>query len=157
MANRASSVPRCAVLIGTYLSGKTTLLDCILSRVDLVSERAYKFHAGAPSDLMEIPASILAREQEERAHLLEALADYDDALLEQILERRVPGTETIYENLTRDLQLGVIEPKEDWPGWDEVSAHLPESETLDLINKLRSLKQGTATFECVIAGSIISH
>lgn len=84
--------------------------DNVVGYVDLVSERAYKFHEGAPSDLVEIPASILAREKEERAHLLEALADYDDALLEQILEDRVPGTETIYENLTRDLQLGAIVP-----------------------------------------------
>jgi elongation factor G len=37
--------------------------------------------------------------------------------------------------------------KDGWTGWDEVSAHLPESEILDLINELRSLTQGTATFE----------
>ena len=38
-------------------------------------------------------------------------------------------------------------PKDGWSGWDEVAAHLPESEILDLINELRSLTQGTATFE----------
>ena len=27
-----------------------------------------------------------------------------------------------------------FEPKDGWSGWDEVSAHLPESETRDLIN-----------------------
>ena len=82
----------------------------IVGFVDLVSERAYKFHPGAPSDLIEIPQSVLAREKEERAHLLEALADYDDALMEQILDDVVPGSETIYANLTRDLQLGAIAP-----------------------------------------------
>jgi len=40
-----------------------------------------------------------------------------------------------------------FEPKDGWPGWDSVVAHLPESETLDLINELRSLTQGTASFE----------
>ena len=84
--------------------------DQIVGYVDLVSERAYKFHPGAASDLIEIPASVLAREKEERAHLLEALADYDDALMEQILEDKVPGTETIYDNLTRDLQNGAVVP-----------------------------------------------
>lgn len=39
------------------------------------------------------------------------------------------------------------EPKEGWKGWDEVRAQLPEAETLDLINELRSLSQGTGTFE----------
>lgn len=82
----------------------------IVGFVDLVSERAYKFRPGAPSDLVEIPASVLTREKEERAHLLESLADYDDALMEQVLEDIVPGTETIYQNLTRDLQLGAIAP-----------------------------------------------
>ena len=82
----------------------------IVGFVDLVSERAYKFHPGAPSDLIEIPASVLQREKAERAHLLEALADYDDALMEQVLDDIVPGTETIYENLTRDLHLGAIAP-----------------------------------------------
>ena len=37
--SRASSGPRCAVLIGTYLSGKTSLLDCILSRCGAVTRR----------------------------------------------------------------------------------------------------------------------
>lgn len=82
----------------------------IVGFVDLVSERAYKFHPGAPSDLIEIPAAVLQREKAERAHLLEALADYDDALMEQVLDDVVPGTETIYENLTRDLQLGAVAP-----------------------------------------------
>jgi elongation factor G len=40
-----------------------------------------------------------------------------------------------------------FDAKDGWSGWDEVSAHLPESQTLDLINELRSLTQGTATFE----------
>ena len=40
-----------------------------------------------------------------------------------------------------------FEPKDGWKGWDEVSAHMPESETLDLINELRSLSQGTASFD----------
>jgi elongation factor G len=39
-----------------------------------------------------------------------------------------------------------FEPKDGWKGWDEVSAHMPESETLDMINELRSLTQGTASF-----------
>ncbi|MCH2345424.1 MAG: hypothetical protein MK321_13095 [Pseudomonadales bacterium] len=40
-----------------------------------------------------------------------------------------------------------FEPKAGWKGWDEVSAHIPESETIDMINELRSLSQGTASFE----------
>ena len=34
----------------------------------------------------------------------------------------------------------------DWPGWDTVKAHIPESELQTLIVELRSATQGAATF-----------
>jgi elongation factor G len=36
--------------------------------------------------------------------------------------------------------------KSDWPGWDVVSAHLPQSELHDLIVELRSLTMGVGSF-----------
>ena len=36
--------------------------------------------------------------------------------------------------------------KPDWPGWDVVSAHLPQSELHDLIVELRSLTLGVGSF-----------
>ena len=36
--------------------------------------------------------------------------------------------------------------KPDWPGWDVVSAHLPQSELHDLIVELRSLTMGVGSF-----------
>jgi elongation factor G len=86
--------------------------ETVTGYVDLVSERAWKFkdNGGGPSDLIEIPASVLEREKQERTQLLEALADYDDTLMEELLEDKVPGTEEIYANLTKDLQEGMIVP-----------------------------------------------
>ena len=37
-------------------------------------------------------------------------------------------------------------PKEDWQGWDEVNAYLPQSELHDMIIELRSLTLGVGTF-----------
>jgi elongation factor G len=37
--------------------------------------------------------------------------------------------------------------KPGWTGWDEVSAHIPQSELHDLIIELRSLTLGVGTFE----------
>ena len=37
--------------------------------------------------------------------------------------------------------------KPGWTGWDEVSAHIPQSELHDLIIELRSLTFGVGTFE----------
>jgi len=36
--------------------------------------------------------------------------------------------------------------KPDWPGWDVVSAHMPQSELHDLIVELRSLTLGIGSF-----------
>ena len=78
--------------------------------VDLVSERAYRYQAGKPSELIEMPDVIKEREGEARQELLESLADFDDNLLEQLLEDKVPASDEIYQQLTKDLQEDKIVP-----------------------------------------------
>ncbi|MEX2298114.1 MAG: elongation factor G [Dongiaceae bacterium] len=78
--------------------------------VDLVSERAYRYKEGQPSDLIQMPEDAKERESEARREMLEALADFDDALLEQLLEDAVPSTEAIYAQLTKDLSDDLIVP-----------------------------------------------
>jgi elongation factor G len=78
--------------------------------VDLVSERAYKYKPGQASDLVKIPDGVLPDEQATRAGLVEKLADFDDKLLEQLLEDVQPSKEEIYSHLTRDLSGDLIVP-----------------------------------------------
>ncbi|WP_029009107.1 elongation factor G [Azospirillum halopraeferens] len=84
--------------------------DRITGYVDLVSERAYHFNPHNPSDLVEIPAALKEREAEARQEMLEALADFDDALLEQLLEEVTPDTTRVYEDLAKDLADDLIVP-----------------------------------------------
>ena len=84
--------------------------DHIIGYVDLVSERAYEYNADKPSRLVQIPDSVLTREQEARQELLEHLADFDDALLEQLLEDVQPGKDEIYGQITKDLADDLIVP-----------------------------------------------
>ncbi|MCH7864164.1 MAG: elongation factor G [Proteobacteria bacterium] len=84
--------------------------DKIVGHVDLVSERAFKWTEGKPSDLIEIPGEVKDREQEARTELLESLADFDDNLLENLLEDVIPTTEEIYTSLTEDLRQSLIVP-----------------------------------------------
>ena len=84
--------------------------DAITGYVDLVSERAYKYQPGSPSALIELPESVRGRNAEARQELLETLADFDDGLLEQLLEDVVPPKEEIYNYLTRELQADRIVP-----------------------------------------------
>jgi elongation factor G len=78
--------------------------------VDLVSERAWHFNPNKPSDLIALPDSVREREAEARQELLEALADFDDALLEQLLEDVDPDPDAVYAQLARDLQSDLIVP-----------------------------------------------
>jgi len=84
--------------------------DAVTGYVDLVSERAYKYQEGKASDLIQIPEDAKEREEEARREMLESLADFDDALLEQLLEDAVPSTEEIYAQLTKDLVSDLIVP-----------------------------------------------
>ena len=84
--------------------------DVVTGYVDLVSERAYQYKPGQPSDLIPIPTTVKDREQEARAGLLEALADFDDSLLEQLLQDTVPSKEDIYKHLTKNMRADRIVP-----------------------------------------------
>lgn len=78
--------------------------------VDLVSERAFRWRPGDASELIQLPEAVAEREQEARVGMLEALADFDDTLLEQLLEDVIPSSNEIYASLTRDLQQDQIVP-----------------------------------------------
>jgi elongation factor G len=78
--------------------------------VDLVSERAYTYKPGQPSDLIPLPDGFWDQEADTRTGLIEKLADFDDALLEQLLEDVQPSKEDIYKHLTDDLRKSLIVP-----------------------------------------------
>ncbi|MBT3307672.1 MAG: elongation factor G, partial [Alphaproteobacteria bacterium] len=82
----------------------------IIGHVDLVSERAFQWTPGQPSELIEIPGSVQNREEEARVELLESLADFDDTLLEELLEDIIPSSEEIYNSLSNDLKNSYIVP-----------------------------------------------
>ncbi|HVO02030.1 MAG TPA: elongation factor G [Candidatus Cybelea sp.] len=84
--------------------------DEVTGYVDLVSERAYQYHPGKESDLIKMPEEMLPREQEARTSLLEALADFDDGLMEQLLSDAIPSKDEIYQQIRKDLADDLIVP-----------------------------------------------
>jgi len=84
--------------------------DVVTGHVDLVSERAFHWQEGKRSELIQLPESVTDREQEARAEMLEYLADFDDGLLEELLEDIVPSSDEVYANLTKDLHENLIVP-----------------------------------------------
>src|SRR5262249_26793966 len=75
----------------------------ITGYVDLVSERAYQYRPGQASDLIPLPEGFWDQERETRSGMIEKLADFDDALLEKLLEEVEPSKEEIYQHLTRSM------------------------------------------------------
>ncbi len=78
--------------------------------VDLVSERAYRYKPSGASDLIEMPAEILPREAEARRELLETLSEFDDTLLEQLIEDIAPEKSLIYRDLHDEFGADQIAP-----------------------------------------------
>ncbi len=78
--------------------------------IDLALERAFLFRKNAPSERVEIRPSDLGREKEARFHMLEQLADYDDALMETLLSDLAPEKDLVFGDLSREFGDGLICP-----------------------------------------------
>jgi len=78
--------------------------------IDLALERAHVYREHAPSEVIEMPSALAEREQEARFSMLEQLADYDDELMEQLLEDVPPPRDKVFDDLATELREGVICP-----------------------------------------------
>ena len=84
--------------------------DIVTGFIDLALERAYVYREHAPSEVMAIPDPLAVHEKEARFSMLEKLADYDDELMEQLLEDVPPPRDKIFDDLSKELRDGLICP-----------------------------------------------
>lgn len=82
----------------------------LIGFIDLVSEQAYHYHPGGPADPVPLPPSLKEQEKAARADMLEALANFDDHLLEELLEEIEPPQEEILQDLKMELGADLIVP-----------------------------------------------
>lgn len=78
--------------------------------VDLALERAYVYRSGDASKQVDIPSELADREADARFQMLEKLADFDDALMEALLEDATPDPQTVFADLAQELGDGLITP-----------------------------------------------
>jgi elongation factor G len=71
--------------------------------VDLALERAFAYRENAPSERVEPSEDVLVAEKDARFHMLEQLADFDDALLEALVSDVTPEQDMIFGDLVREL------------------------------------------------------
>jgi elongation factor G len=84
--------------------------DIMTGFIDLALERAFVYREHAPSEVMPIPETFADPEKEARFSMLEKLADYDDALMEQLLDDVPPPRDRVFDDLAKELREGLICP-----------------------------------------------
>lgn len=78
--------------------------------IDLVTETAFHYHSGASADPIPFPTDLEAAEKSARQEMLETLADFDDHLLEELLEDIQPPQDEIENDLKMELGADLIVP-----------------------------------------------
>jgi elongation factor G len=84
--------------------------DDVTGYVELVSEQAYAYQDGAAATRVELPETVKEREEQARVTLLESLADFDDTLLEQLIEDETPSQDEVRAYVKRELAANQIVP-----------------------------------------------
>ena len=87
-----------------------------------------------------------------RMAMQEGLPKCDPVLLEPVYKIKIYSSSDATAKVNalisgRRGQILGFDSRKGWPGWDVVSAQMPESEMQDLIIELRSLSHGVGTFE----------
>lgn len=78
--------------------------------IDLINEQAYHYHANSPADPVALPDHLKEEEQIARQEMLETIAEFDDHLLEELLEDINPSREEILQDLKQELGADQIVP-----------------------------------------------
>jgi elongation factor G len=84
--------------------------DIVTGFIDLALERAFVYREHAPSEVVDLTDEDRAREVEARYAMLEKLADYDDELMEQLLEDIPPPRDKVFDDLVNEMRAGSICP-----------------------------------------------
>jgi elongation factor G len=82
----------------------------IIGFIDLINEQAYHYHANSPADPVPLPDHLKEEEQIARQEMLETIAEFDDHLLEELLEDINPSREEILQDLKQELGADQIVP-----------------------------------------------
>jgi elongation factor G len=84
--------------------------EIVTGFVDLALERAFVYKEHAPSQVIPLEGDALDREKTARFSMLEALADHDDELMEQLLEDVQPPRDKVFDDLSKELREGLVCP-----------------------------------------------
>ncbi len=84
--------------------------DSVTGYVDLISRRAYRYIDGAESEEIDSPDALTDEIELARGEMLETLADFDDTILEKLLEEELPDVDEIYTKAAEAMRRGELVP-----------------------------------------------
>lgn len=84
--------------------------DDLVGYIELIGEEAFAYRDGGPSDRIPLPEEYREREQTARREMLETLADFDDDLMETLLDDKEPQPEHIRRDLRASLGADQVVP-----------------------------------------------
>ena len=84
--------------------------ESVTGYVDLISRRAYSYVDGSESNEIEFPPHLTEEIEIARGEMLEIVADFDDSILEKLLEDEVPDVDEIYEKAAEAMRKGQLVP-----------------------------------------------
>ncbi len=82
----------------------------VTGAIDLALERAHVYHEGQESEIVALPDAAKSEEMAARTAMLETIADFDDVLMEQLLEDIAPHRDLIFQDLVDEMRRGLIVP-----------------------------------------------
>ena len=151
--------------------------EIITGFIDLALERAFLYREQAPSELIDLSSDEKTREADARFKMLETLADYDDALMEQLLDDIQPPRDRVFGDLVAEMRSGLICPvligsaehghgvgrllkaiRHEAPGIADTRARLGVPETGDavvqVLKTLHTTHGGKLSISRVLTGSV---
>lgn len=78
--------------------------------IDLVTEQGYQYRPNSAPQVIALSDELASQEKVEREEMLEAIANFDDHLLEELLEEINPPQEEVIEDLQKELSADQIVP-----------------------------------------------
>jgi len=78
--------------------------------IDLVTEQGYQYRPNSAPQAIALSDELASQEKVEREEMLEAIANFDDHLLEELLEEINPPQEEVIKDLQKELSADQIVP-----------------------------------------------
>ena len=87
-----------------------TTESALIGYVDVLRREAHKYGASSTTEKMDIPEDIATPCQHAHEKVMESLADFDDAVLEMVVEGKDPPLTLLEEDLKKAVRSGAIIP-----------------------------------------------